>query len=624
MRDIVLPAGDRPWALSPTPMPELPKELKMGVVAKAVKQAQQVMMTMAQQSGVVMERSEFRQTVAELGDKLRDDAERELMKVATKRAKRMEDRIADRLVQGGWEEAMDGFIENFVTFPAAILKGPVYRRRRTLTWGDGWTPMVSDNPAQSWEVVSTFDAYPAVGAKDCQHGDFIERERYFREDLHALKGLPGYHDDQIEQALLEYTNGHLEGWLWTEAERLRLEQETTYLFLSPPGVIDAINFWGRVQGWKLMSWGVNESLEPDRDYEINCVLVGRFVIYCAMNPDPMMTRPYHKACYDEIPGAFWGRCPPDLCAVHQQMCNAIACSLADNLGWSSGPMGWVHADRLADGENSLEWAPGKLWQLKSDATQGVNPGIGILTVVDNSASLMNTYGQWEQRADDATGIPRYTYGNGEAAGAGDTASGLSMLMSNAAKGLRRAISNIDMRVIQPTITQAFVNEMLYNPDHSIKGDCTIVPRGAAAILIKEAAQQRRMQALGLTANPIDMQIIGAKGRAELLREVFSSLELPVDDIVPTNEEMDQQQQQQAEQQQQQLQQQMQIQAAQQDKQTEQKLAVVQAQATAKSQGAQQENSVKMITDIVQQAVAHAFAAKSEDARAAAALTPASM
>ena len=36
------------------------------------------------------------------------------------------------------------------------------------------------------------------------------------------------------------------------------------------------------------------------------------------------------------------------------------------------------------------------------------------------------------RADDATGVPRYTYGNGVTAGAGDTAQGLSMLMNNAA------------------------------------------------------------------------------------------------------------------------------------------------------------------------------------------------
>ncbi|MBX3603195.1 MAG: hypothetical protein KF863_21450 [Rubrivivax sp.] len=601
IREIVLPSGEKPWGITPTPIPDLPEPIKRSVVNKAVQQAQQVMQKMAEQSGVVMERSEFRTTVAQIGEKLRQEAERELEKSAQRRAQRMQRQIADRLAQGGWEEALDAFVEDFVTFPAAILKGPIYRRHKRLSWEkDGFTPKVNDNPAQTWERVSPFDVYPSVGASDCQRGDFIERVRFWRTELHGLKGLPGYNDSEIERALLDYSEGHLEGWLWTESERQRLEKETTYLYLSPPGIIDAVNYWGSVPGWKLISWGVGD-LEPDRDYEVNCLLIGRFVIYCALNPDPLGRRPYHRACYDEIPGAFWGRSIPDLAGTHQQMCNAIACSLADNLGVSSGPMGWVHMDRLADGEQSLEWAPWKMFQLKSDPTQGVNPGIGVFTVPDNSASLMRTYAEWETRADDATGVPRYTYGNGENIGAGDTATGLSMLLNNAAKGLRRAISNIDARVIQPTITMAFVNEMLYNDDESIKGDCVVVPRGAAAILIKESAQARRTQFLGMTANPIDMEIIGTKGRAALLREVASAMELPVDEVVPSEEALEEREQATAQQAQQQMQEAVAMREAEQGAQA----ALEQQKAEAKAAGDERVARTKLIGDVVKQAVAGA-------------------
>jgi hypothetical protein len=601
IREIVLPAGERPWGVSPTPIADLPKGLKLSIVNKSIAQAQQVMQQMAESAGVTMDKSEFRQTVAELGQQLREEAEHELKKAADKRAKRMETRIADRLAQGCWEEAMDAFVEDFVTFPAAILKGPVYQRHKRLSWGEGWKPKVANNPAQTWARVSPFDAYPSVGATDCQKGDFIERERFFRNDLHDLKGLPGYHDDQIEAALLEYSNGHLEGWLWTEAERQRLEKETSYLFLTPPGVIDALNFWGSVPGWKLLSWGVQQDLEPDKDYEVNCLLVGRFVIYCALNPDPLGMRPYHRACYDEIPGAFWGRSIPDLAAVHQQMCNGCACALADNMGASSGPIGWIHMDRLAEGEQSLDISGWKLYQLRSDPSQGVNPGVGFFDVPNHSAQLMQVYAEWEQRADDATGVPRYTYGNGEAAGAGDTASGLSMLMNNAAKGLRRAISNIDLRVIQPTIGMAFVNEMIYNPDESIKGDCIIVPRGAAAILIKESAQTRRTNFLAMTANPIDMEIIGVKGRAALLREVASAMELPVDEVVPSEEELDKRQKAQAEAQAQQMQAQQQMLQQQQDAEVQGEVAKTQA----KGEIDQQQRTLDIIGEIVKQAVSQA-------------------
>jgi len=544
IREIVMPVGEQPWGIDPSPVPDLPFPLKDAVVRQALKAAQQAMIQ-ASQAGDSMSQDDFRDLVQTLGEKLRDDAEKTYVKAAQKRAKRMQQTIADRLVDGGYKEAMDGFVEDFVTYPAAILKGPFYRRHKKLEWDrSGWTPKVSFNPVQSWERVSPFDCYPAPSSRSPQQGDFIERVRFRREELYALKGIPDYKDEQIDSALRDYSGGHLEGWLWTEAERQRLEQETLYMWLSPPGVIDALNYWGSVPGWKLLSWGVTAkdgmpAIEETREYECNILLCGKYVLYAALNPDPLDKRPYHKACYDEIPGAFWGRSIPGLAETSQKMCNAIACALADNLSMASGPMVWVHADRFADGEQTLEIFPWKIWQLKSDPTQGVNPGIGFWQADDRSDHLMAVYEKWEIKADDTTGIPRYTYGNERAGGSADTATGLSMLMNNAAKGLRRAISNIDEHVIAPTINQCFINEMMYNPDESIKGDCVVIPRGAAAILIKESAQQRRIQALTMTGNPIDMGIIGAKGRAELLRETFSLMELPVDSIVPSEEQIEQ-------------------------------------------------------------------------------------
>lgn len=593
IREIVLPVGEQPWGVDPTPIPDMPMELKKSVVSAALQQANQAMAQAQQAGGGTMTHEEFRTLARQIGDKLRDEAETQLTAAAKKRAGRMERQIADRLAQGSYEIAMDAFVEDFVTYPAAILKGPIYKRHKTLEWSAGFKPMVSNNPAQSWERVSPFDCYPAPSAKTPQDGNFIERIRFRREEMHDLKGLPDYKDDQIDLALRDYSNGHLEGWLWTEAERQRLEQESLFMWLSPPGVIDALNYWGSVPGWKLMSWGVHPKkgqpeLEETKDYECNVLLCGHYVLYAAMNPDPLDQRPFRKACYDEIPGAFWGRSIPDLASTSQRMCDGIACALADNLSMASGPMVWVHADRYADGEQTSEIFPWKTWQLKSDPTQGVNPGIGFFQADDRSGPLMATYEKWEIRADDATGIPRYTYGNERAGGSADTATGLSMLMNNAAKGLRRAISNIDLNVISPTIGQCFTNEMLYNPDDSIKGDCIVVPRGAAAILIKESAQQRRTQFLQLvTGNPAIAQIIGPKYIANLVREVAKAMELPVDEVVPSEDEVNEQIAAQA-------------QAAQQQQQT--MLQAQQAHENAIGQREVQTQNARIVGDITKAAV----------------------
>lgn len=547
IRDIVLPSTERAWGLEPTPIPELPDAIKEAVINKSLAQAQEVMQQAAQAGAGTMSKEEFRELVRELGEKERAAAEEAYKEAADRRARRMETQIDDRMTQGGYATAMDAFIEDFVTFPAAIMKGPTYQRHKRLKWDEGWKPVVIDEAAPTWEHVSAFDVYPAPGARDPQDGNFIERIRFWRKELHALKGLPGYRDDQIDGALRDYVNGHLEGWLWTEAERQRLTQESLYMWLNPPGLIDALNFYGSVPGYMLLSWGV-EGVDPDdltREYEVNVLIIGKYIIYAAMNPHPLGTRPFRRACYDEIPGAFWGVSIPELCETSQKFCNIASSAMADNVLMASGPMVWVHNDRLADGEQTLEIIPWKVWQLKDAGMgSGTNPGIGFFQADDRTGPLMQLLSNWELKADDATGIPRYTYGNDQVQGAAGTATGLSMLMNSAAKGLRRAINSIDMNVIGPTVGDAFVNEMLYNPDESIKGDCVPVARGANAILIKDMAQQRRMQFLQLTANPIDMAIIGNRGRASLLRETAAAMELP-DDVVPDEERLTEMEQQQA-------------------------------------------------------------------------------
>ena len=227
-------------------------------------------------------------------------------------------------------------------------QGSVYARHKTLGGATAQTHR-AQRPTPTWERVSPFDAYPAPQSRSPQQGDFIERVR-FRRELHDLKGVPGYQDDQIDRALRDYYNGHLEGWLWTEAERQRLEQETLYMWLSPPGIIDALNYWGSVPGWKLMSWGVAEDLEETRGTRSTCCCAPLHVLTRGWT-DPLSMRPYFKACYDRIPGSFWGHGIPDLAAHRSRCATPFACARANNMSMASGlwsgctPTAWRMASR---------------------------------------------------------------------------------------------------------------------------------------------------------------------------------------------------------------------------------------------------------------------------------------
>jgi hypothetical protein len=553
VREILLPVGDRAWQLTPSPIPEMPKEFKETLLKQATEKASQAMQQQAQGTGMVMGREEYRELAWEIHNEMHDDVLKRAMKLAKECAARMEDRVETLMQLGGYYQAMDEFIEDFSVFKAAILCGPIWERKHTLEWLPGWSIGVKNDKHMCWKRIDPFDAFPAPYATNCQKGDFIVRIRYRRDELFDMIGIPGFRENMIRECLRAYSNGHLEAWLWTEAERQRLQNETMYTFLSPWGIIDALWYWGSVPGWKLMSWGIegSENMDPVKDYEVEAQLIGPYVIMCRINPDPMRRRPFWKACYSAKPGAFWGHAVPELAETSQKMCNAAASALADNMGMSSGPMVWVHTDRLADGESSVEVFPWRVWQLKSDATQGVNPGVGFFQADNNAVALQGIIDKYDLRADDDTGIPRYTYGNDQqVGGAADTYAGLSMLMNNAAKGMRRGISNIDVNVIEPTLQMTYEFEMLWGKDQTVKGDAHIEARGAAAILVKESQRQGRMQALTVIGqSPMAMQIVGLTGYAKLLQNALRSMDGADDSVVPTDKDVQKMQEQQSQQQQ---------------------------------------------------------------------------
>jgi hypothetical protein len=178
----------------------------------------------------------------------------------------------------------------------------------------------------------------------------------------------------------------------------------------------------------------------------------------------------------------------------------------------------------------------------------------------NDGPLLNVFQFCMKQADEVTGIPNYVYGGQASGGAGRTASGLSMLMDNAAKGIKSAISSVDI-VVSSIVQRLYVHNMLYDPDMSCKGDFKVVAKGAMGLVAKEQLQMRRNEFLQATANPVDLQIVGPKGRAYLLREVAASLQMDTDKLVPTTEMLEFKEEQMQEMQAQQMAQQQQQQLA---------------------------------------------------------------
>ena len=535
LRDVMLGQGaDKAWTLKPTPMPSLPPEVMEEMRQNAVMQVANVI----QVTGRPLPPTQLRKFLADL----RDEYIYNLQEEARHKAKQMEYLMEDQLVEGGFIQAFDAFLDDITTFPAAFLKGPVIRRKPKVNWVQGadgsYSVDVSEDLALEWERVDPFMVYPSPASMGIDDGFLIERHKLRQVDLEELIGVEGYDDASIRLVLEEYGRGGLQEWLIVDSTKAQAEgRSTTAVMNNVEHHIDALQFWGHVSGQMLLDWGLEEDEVPDpaKQYPCEVWLIGSYVIKASLNYHPLGKKPYFKASYEEVPGTFWGNSAYDLIRDCQDMCNSAARALANNMGIASGPQVVVNVDRLPNGEDITNIFPWKIHQVTSDPMGSTAKPVDFFQPSSNAQELMLIYEKFSVLADEYSGIPRYMTGGTPSGGAGRTASGMSMLMNNANKSIKQVVSNIDLGVLTPLLERLYFHNMMYSEDPELKGDVQVVARGATSVQAKEAAQVRRNEFLAATANPIDLQIMGMEGRATLLRESARDLDVNPDDVVPPRE-----------------------------------------------------------------------------------------
>tara|TARA_R100000231_G_scaffold47840_2_gene40970 strand:- start:13365 stop:15410 length:2046 start_codon:yes stop_codon:yes gene_type:complete len=531
LRDILLDQGTPPWDLQPTPIPDLSPqhtaEIQQLFTAQVIRTIEA--------GGQAPKPDE----IAEMKEMIAQDYRFKMLQEADNRAKRMTIKIKDQFAQGGWGESFNDFVTDLVTYPCAFIKGPVVRRQRKLAYTigeNGRTTVEADERiAPEFERVDPFRIYPEPSITDISDGYIFEHHPLSRTELSDMIGVPGYDEDAIRK-VLEIGNG--QSWINEDVELAKDEEERKFhSFDRPTEVFDALEFWGKVSGKMLIEWGLTEEEVPDeaREYDANVWIVGNYVIKAVLNYDPLGEKPYAKTSFIKCPGAFWGKGIPEIIEDIQNVCNASARALINNMGISSGPQVEVNLERIPPNEDITQLHPWKIWQVTNDPLGSSAPAVRFTQPDDNANTLMAVYDKFSKLADDHSGIPSYVYGDLNVQGAGRTASGLSMLMGSAGKGIRQVVMHIDNEIIKPIVHRQFVYNMRYDEDESIKGDVEIMPKGAVNLAVKETVNIRRIEFLNATANQIDMEIVGKEGRAAILREVAKGLQMPVDDIIPSRE-----------------------------------------------------------------------------------------
>lgn len=525
LRDVYMGA-ERPWGISPTPEPVLP--------TNAVANIQMMVQAEAIEGAIATGRQPDFTQIMQRVQQLFDAAKNVELKKAHDEAKKAERKLDDLLTEGGFYSALSEVLADLPVFKIAVLKGPIVRKTAALKWQPAGDIAEVEDYRFYWERVSPFDVWFTPGAQRIEDSEVFERHRYTYQQVYSLMGMAGYRDDAIREALQQYQSHGLKKWsLIFDAEQASLENRESPITDT---LIDCIEFHGWVTGKELKEFGVEDVTDDIKPYFVTAWLIDRFVIKVGLNPSQRKRVPYYITSFDQVPGSLYGDAIPDFLTDIEDVMNATLRSLVNNLSIASGPQVVFDMDLLAPSQNT-KLHPWKEWKTTSDPLNPNRQPVFFYQPQSNAETLLTVYKEMFVMADEISAIPRFMTGSQNVGGAGRTASGLAMLINNASKTLQNVAGNVDENIVAPVLQELYDIILLTDKTGMLRGDEDIEVHGVRSIAKQEQDRVRQLEYLQLTANPVDMSIIGVQGRAALLRSVANKLGLDHERIIPENTSM---------------------------------------------------------------------------------------
>ena len=451
-----------------------------------------------------------------------------------RRVENMEEAILDQAVESNLEGKMKDAIMEQVIFGTGAMKAGTLRIDKDHRWikgEEGFNLVYEESAFPEMEAVSVFDLYPdphATSMDDLR--DLFRRHIISRQEFRDLVDFPGFNADLINECIEMNPEGNHDE---AQHEKDRRQIANVNDRSSDTNKFELLEYWGSLNGYDLQDAGVEFADDDDlgQEYHANVWVVDGKVIKAQLNPLPGGIIPYFIFPYEKNPHAFWGTGVPRMMRDSQATMNAATRIYLDNVALSSGPMVEVNTDIMASGEDPTELYPWRVFL--REGGDGNQPMVRFYQPQSNSPALVSVIELFRRFADETTALPSYTHGQTQSS-LNRTATGISILMSNANIVLKSVIKNIDDYLTKPMIRSLYDWNMTWNENENVKSDMRIVAKGSTALIQKEVQSQRLLQFLSLINNPMDAQMVN---REKLLTDIAKSLDIDPEEVIKSQKEL---------------------------------------------------------------------------------------
>lgn len=548
------------YFLKPTPIADIPPDIVAAIEQDEINKMETALMQFAVgnmpletipettlaviQNGLRTQEKpiEYRQILGQKIEEAKTIALKRAQELAEERAQKMKKKIDDQLVEMKFNKVFRDFLDDFAKYPFAIFKKE-YIKKPTKTWvrtGNSWKIEIKEKTTLNIRRVSPYDIYPVSNSVDINDIDIIQRERYTRAQLNSFVGTGyGFSDNAIRYALNKHKDGINEA-LWTDSERESLDKGVN-IGTNKGSLIDTLICHCTIPGSKINEWAKENDLvvkDVDKDnaedeYNAEIWMIANVVIKVGINKDPLGKKPYMKACFESIPGKFYGKSPRQLLSNIPQVLNDLSRYMHTNCAYASGFIAEIDDDRVKNGDQINAVPPYSV--LHSDSKRGVAAGraVNFHQPPLIAPQLLPVHQHFQRIADNAT-LPPFAHGSTSSSGAEGTASGLSMLIDMSDRVLKNVVEDVD-EVVDDIITCFYDHNMEFDPDESIKGDIEIEAGGVLAVSKMRQNLSRKLELLQYTQAFTPLMVNGdgmPTGQVELLKPLFEDAGIDTDKVFP--------------------------------------------------------------------------------------------
>jgi hypothetical protein len=495
-------AGVNLFTVDPTPIPDVPEEMKKTGINQAIQNifAGNVPPEML---AIAAEKQVKDIKLAMMGWMYRES------KKATDGAKTL---IMDMMIESDFLREYREWWFDFATYPYAVLQFPYIESKQVLEWKNGKLRPVSKEIV-GVKRISPFDFWGSPDSTDGTNGksSFV-RSSLSYDSLVEMKlkskGAVEFNLDRIINKGM-YEPSHTGNGDRPNSVSLNEDEQEK----NTDGTYEVIKCWSKFTGAMLKKYGLNEvympektQVENEKRYELEVWVVNSRVIYIAPNYHPTGKRPFYVASYEPVNGSIYGRGLYDKVSSFERNANNSFRLALKNKEVASGFIAEIDSMRFSTGSPPTADAirPFSVFQVDGYDAGSNQQAIKFHQIPSQMSWLYQDWDRMKAEAEANSGIYAFMSGaTSNVSSALRTKGAVGAVQGNSTKRINFIEQNADAGALCELFTDWWTWCMIHSDDASIKIDASVSVRGLVGVM---AEQENKQQAGALMAQYLPAMI----------------------------------------------------------------------------------------------------------------------